>query len=254
MDYLAYKLSTLGFLNTSLTNVPTDREVRLALEEYKEYHGVSEEDVYSHIGKLRYCSLPDKFQLNATICKWPTIDVKYTIVQDLPNMTHEQFKESAIKACTEWNKVCGINLQYTENPQEANIIMQTRRIDGRGGVLAESELPCGNVVRTNQWYDSLDSWILTPASTGIFLNAVICHEVGHAIGLEHSNDGGLMDPFYKPSVFKPVGRTEIQGAIQRYGKPDNNNTPIDPGSPQSDYIIRVKGTVSIDGYRLTKLV
>jgi len=46
---------------------------------------------------------------------------------------------------------------------------------------------------------------------------VICHELGHALGLAHLNFGALMAPYYDPNVSKPQAE-DIEEISKLYGK------------------------------------
>jgi predicted Zn-dependent protease len=44
------------------------------------------------------------------------------------------------------------------------------------------------------------------------------HEVGHALGLKHTNiKNSVMNPVYKRGVFNGLGDDDIQGIVKLYG-------------------------------------
>ena len=98
----------------------------------------------------------------------------------------------------------------------------TRRIDGSGQVLAWSEFPAGTRSVT-QKYDTSERFVVAESPTWpqIDLLAVACHEIGHALGLDHDREGSgsLMEPVYKPGRRVPQQR-DIMRIQALYGIPD----------------------------------
>lgn len=195
----------------------------------------------------RRCGMPDMMQNRD--CKWNRLAVTWQASLLLRQMSSQQAAAIFDTACRQWNAVCGIQLQPA-SPRAPDIYAKhgsgrADDFDGPGGVLAWSEMPCGNRERQlQQRYDDAENW------TDQFLLAVVCHEVGHAIGIPHINNGNLMAPYYNPSVTRPQAG-DIAEAVRRYGPPVANpvppTTPGDPWPPPADG--RGSLDVVIDGRR-----
>lgn len=102
-----------------------------------------------------------------------------------------------------WADAAEINPFFVQTAAEASVRCHFARIDGPSGILAWSELADNTSQPKTQRYDSGENW-----TTEWFLQAVIAHELGHVLGLEHDgqNSGTLMAPFIQESVRKPTPR------------------------------------------------
>ena len=162
------------------------------------------------------------------LCKWPALDVLWTTIADLPGFGQDSFRQAAETAWGFWSSVCGIRPKYTTDPAQANILIGLQTI-GPGGVLADSELPCGFTTmsqKCRQRYDTAEAWVVAenPPPNRVDLVRVMCHELGHAIGIPHIGTGNLMAPVYSGAIRRPTSG-DIAEAVARYGLP----SPVGPG-------------------------
>lgn len=205
----------------------TDTELEAAIAAYQKFNGLPESGtadtrtVHQMSEPLR-CGLPD-MMLDQT-CAWPHRKVTYLPRLQLQGISQEAMVRAFDQACQQWNAVCGIQLTRV-NDKPANIVADSgtgtgNNLDGRGGTLAWSYLPCGQSANgtLQQMYDASESW------SERMLVAVVCHEVGHAIGLSHLSSGNLLAPYYSASVTKPQAG-DIAEAVKRYGQPQPVPTP-----------------------------
>lgn len=263
---LAIKLFQLGWklfptiAETVAKITPEQLEILKTL--YAAFHALSSsKDAEAHMEEPRFCALPDVMEATAQVCKWPTKNITWSVVSTPPGVAEAQVIEAYATAFSRWAEVCGIVPQYQPGNPNAMISMGVRRIDGVFGVLAESELPCGSVRQCRQWYDSGEQWGVFdgagPGGNKIDLQRVATHELGHALGMNHIGAGNLLAPTYSASIWTPQAG-DIKEMQARYGPPAPP-APPDPTVPPtggSAYTLRISGdgVLSVDGYRLTKLL
>ena len=167
--------------------------------------------------------------------------ITYYSKLDLPGITPDQADEAYDTAFAQWASVCNIDPVRVTDPNMANIFAKSGAgkksgLDDRGGTLAWSELPC-NVsanMQLDQMFDEAEDWSFNMAV------AVICHELGHALGLAHLSRGNLMAPYYDPNVRTPQ-KGDISEMVALYGK----RPRVAKAKQKKDML--VSGTIIING-------
>ena len=101
----------------------------------------------------------------------------------------------------------------------ADIRLGGHFFDGPGSGLAHGFYPPANSVTAagDIHFDSDDLWKIGIGGPGFDIFTVLAHEIGHAIGLDHTAvAGSLMNPFYSEAVNGPQA-DDIAGARFIYG-------------------------------------
>lgn len=217
-----------------------------AVKAYQEFNGLDPTGKVgpktAHRINRPRCGLPD---FNLTVagheCKWPMPKIAYFHEIKLPGLHKDQISQAYDIAFSQWAEVCNIEPVRVASADTANIyarsgIGKPHGLDDRGGMLAWSELPCGAEpnIQLDQMFDEAEAWSFNMAV------AVICHELGHALGLPHLNDGNLMAPYYDPNTNKPQ-EGDIAEIVKLYG-PRIEKYPI-----TKDAVPQIGGTLIING-------
>lgn len=217
------------------------------------------------------CSLPDhEFLIEeaGSVPKWGMKTLTYCISGYDEEMSREDWEQTIRVALDNISAVCGLTFIKVSSVNEANLVYDVGRgrqddFDGSSGTLAWFQLPSSSSYRGQLFgkFDLDETWIpFGKNGRGIYLENVVCHETMHGIGVSHvSVPNSLINPFYNPSINKPMKEDIRQLNDLRYGpptqvspKPDPTQTPI----PTGNTTIILSGQISkieIPGYRISKI-
>ncbi|KAM9320062.1 matrix metalloproteinase-28 [Gastrophryne carolinensis] len=175
-----------------------------------------------------------------TKSKWYKHHLTYQIVNWPWYLSRHQVR-LAVKAAFElWSNVS--SLTFTEAAGEpANIRLAffdgehndgaKHAFDGPGGALAHAFFPR----RGEAHFDNAEYWSLNGKGRNLFV--VLAHEIGHTLGLQHSNkQNALMSPYYKKLGKEYVLDFDDIVAIQKlYGAPPGGRMVQFPGKQFSTF-------------------
>lgn len=213
----------------------------------------------SYEGK-RFCGHEGVYMAGGTLCRFPGAVLRWTADGSLPNfdaLTIKQIGHDAWKAITD---VCGLVTEYTSNPKTADVVTQFGRIDGKFGILAQSEIWCGaRQTPAGQLFDTSEDFVYSynPPVNRISLTGTWTHENIHAAGLNgHIGPGNLMASTYDSRFLVPQAG-DIAELVARYGLPKPPAPDMPPAIPAQPPVPGLPGfpfdeiSVVIQGVRYT---
>lgn len=138
-------------------------------------------------------------------------------------ITDESFQREIVESLAVWEQVADVRFTRVPDSEGSGIRFGWKDIDGAGGVLGQTALPSnGPLAQVSVVFDREENWFVggdSPADQ-IDFSSTALHEIGHAIGIDHSQDpSALMAASYSTTNFELQG-DDINAAATIYGAND----------------------------------
>jgi hypothetical protein len=227
--------------------------------------GGGNNDGGDNTGEVRFDGLPDQDEsekLGAFTVKtrWQKQEISYFIANFSPDLGEQVIRDTIRQAFDTWSAVVPLNFTEVGSAGEADMIIgfgtgnhcelydvagvacatgEGAGFDGPSGVLAHCYFPPGSGGDTagDCHFDDDEAWVVELSTSGdvIRLLDTAIHELGHGLGLGHSEDqNAIMFPSYDNGIVKiELGQDDIAGIQSLYGSRDGGTVPTQPERPEA---------------------
>ena len=249
--HLQALLGRYGYLHHPCCPGVYDEATRQAVARYQSFYridpdedGVCDEETLALLNQPR-CGLPDPRIGNispgrqlapfvASGAKWPVGGpLTYSFLNGTPDLDQQRQRGIIREAFRRWSDVAG--LEFRERPPDllANLSVAFHQgnhgdgypFDDQGGpagnTLAHAFYPppLGGAWAGSLHFDEFELWKDAPGGPGFRLYNISLHEIGHLLGLDHSQDGGAIMYAYYGETRDDLTADDIAGAQFLYGAP-----------------------------------
>ena len=214
------------------------------------------------------CGCPDKLRPHhachreldkrrkALLPKWKKAGLTYHIKDTPKGIDPFRYDLSVKVGFAFWlARVEGLkSVSWAAAEQDADVVFSTGRgkqsnFDGPGGTLAWASLPDGSDRQLGVKLDDDERWNTNPTDRGFFVDAVVCHEIGHVLGLTHSRyASALMAPQYNPLVSVPQELDDVPRIQARYGASKARAFDLKVRVPLQDALAAIEAA----GYKVSR--
>jgi hypothetical protein len=281
-------LARYGYLKQAYVPARYDQATRDAVSRFQSFYGivpaedgVCDEQTVALLSSLR-CGVADGPPVHRTAdgrlapfvtvgAKWPLVNLRFRFLNSTSDLPETRQRDIIRDAFQRWSQVSALQFTEVAADQPAEISVAYHRgshgdgepFDDSGGpdgnTLAHAFFPppVGGSFAGSLHFDEFELWKDAPGGAGIRLFNVALHEIGHNLGLSHSQDqNAIMFAFYDETR-NDLREDDIAGIRSLYGAPLGGPAAITPGQSISGHLAQTNAEarfqLTLPGKLLIKL-
>ncbi|WP_214480962.1 matrixin family metalloprotease [Bacillus sp. SM2101] len=230
-------LSEYGYLDKqSYSPSLLDENTSEALKKYQHFYKIEETGEFDQetrdLMNAPRCGLPDLNNSVAfsTVCDWDRTTLRYAIDEVTTDVSREDGINAIKNAFNTWSSVSPLRFLEVSSADEPDILIGWRDANDPdhsmvGDVLAHADFPPGCSVVVNSlplpvhFDDSEHTWCIGAFPGQFDIETVAVHEIGHILGIAHSNVfGAIMYPRVSSNTVKrSLTQDDILAVQDLYG-------------------------------------
>jgi hypothetical protein len=224
-------LRRFGYLDVSAINRLDDPTAE-ALSRYQQFNSLPATGTFDDRTRERMtthrCGMPDLVDGVAfvTRCAWPNTNLTFAFEDGTSDVAGSAEFQAVRNAFATWAAAAPLVFTETTIDQNPDVVIDWRPAADPdhsmvGGVLAHADFPpdCGVITNTLpkpvHFDDSEHQWVIGAVAGGFDIETVALHEIGHILGLQHSNvAGSVMFPSVSSNTTKRALTADDLGGIR----------------------------------------
>lgn len=272
--YLQVLLGRYGYLAGAYHRGHYDEATREAVAKFQSFYrlypeedGVCDQETINLLNQPR-CGVPDPSPAHRSVtgrlspfvtvgAKWEKNSLTYTFLNATPDLPVDRQREVIREAFSRWSGVSALEFGEVPDTESSDLSIGFHRgSHGDGAPFDDAGGPDGNTLAHaffpppagGGWagslhFDEFERWKDQPGGEGLRLYNVSLHEIGHLLGLAHSQDQNAIMYAYYAEDRNDLRADDIAGIQSLYGSPAADPVAISPGQRISGYLPQTNAEV-----------